>query len=393
MRALVVVVLLVACSKKEQTPAEPEVGAGSGSAVSIDAAPPPTEIEGIPVAIAVPESITTIQEVVIDAERVYVIGRDVAVWSRDAIAASAGGGAPKVLVDVEVDESSGKDAVNPSNEQELARMSAGNPDVARAAEAMRSMRTYEYAKYYVDGAVHGGYVYLSNMGTEAKKRKDATVERVPVAGGPVELLTKDVPGGVADLFVDDAGVWIVTHENAIVKMSHAGGALTSLWKAPVVEEARYEIVMAGDSFFVAESTLNKDFAHENAMITRVPKASGTKAKVVVPKLPSSVNDLVADGTTLYWLDGKQTGVYRVNHAGTQKPKLAVKGYGEKMHVAGKHLFRIVKDDKNDDYLARAPLAGGVEERLRKLPKYTGIVEVDDSAVWLVHDGYILRHAL
>src|SRR5687768_7170849 len=122
MRLLVVVVVLVGCSKKEETrPPEPE---GSGSAVVVDAEPPPpTEIEGVPVAIALPKDYGVFQEIAMDAERVFVIASDVLVVPRS-------GGVPKVLVDIEVDDSTGTSLVKPENEAQLRQMTADRPDVA-----------------------------------------------------------------------------------------------------------------------------------------------------------------------------------------------------------------------------------------------------------------------
>lgn len=360
------------------------VAPASDAAAVVDAAPP-TELEGVPIAFALPGGNTSIEAVVPDADRIYVVALDVLAYPR-------AGGPPVKLFANSTDEATGAAVVTPANEKEVDRIAAGNPELARAADALKGATAYEFQKYYRAAVVHGGYLYLANDGTHARGYADRSIDRVPLAGGPVEVVAKGLPADVDAVSVDDTGVYLLTKKHSLLRLGLTGGAVTTLYVLPPpVLETHYSSARAGDAFFIGESALDKDFAHANATITRVTKSG--KASRVVTKLPSSVGEMVADATSVYWLDGKHTGVYRIDHRGATRPALIAKGYGEDFHVDKTHLYRIVKDRAAKDRLVRSPLAGGPDEVLRELPYHTKIVAVDDGAVWLANESYVLRHSL
>jgi len=374
-RTLVGLVFAVACSSgsKSEPPAADPPSSITKAAPPADAAATKTELDGIPVAVALPDG--NVYGVAVDAERVFVIGTSIHVAPR-------AGGPLKTLVEVGIDEATEKPVV--TDERELARQTAGQPEVAAA---VRSARWREYAKNYRNPVVHGGYLYVQNLGTEARTSADATIERVAVAGGAPEVIIKNVEGGISTMAVDATGITIVTHTNAVLRYPAAGGPPSTLFPAsPTTEQLKYELADGGTSVFVAKETYDKDYKLQDATIARISKTGG-KPVTIAKKLSARARDLAADATHLYWCDGDHAGIWRIDHQGRGKV-LVAKGYADALRVTETHLVWRAKNDT----LAWMRKSGGTVET-RQLPGHATIEAVDRDTIWLASERYVLRVAV
>lgn len=154
-------------------------------------------------------------------------------------------------------------APQPSVPQLLASASSGAPAIAVDASTL----------FFADGA---------------------TVNAVPVAGGPVlPLFVGDVQGGsIAALTEDETHVYFV-HGTSMTAVSKADGAPSSLGFA---ETARLTAVSSTAVFYA------------DSFIARIPKVGGNTMTVVNGVAPSS---LLVDNQCVYWSDGEEGRLMKV----------------------------------------------------------------------------------
>lgn len=154
--------------------------------------------------------------------------------------------------------------------------------------------------YPNDLALDDHYVYVSvwGGGSAGPDTTSGSLQRVPKAGGPAEVLASglDHPGWIGV----DGSTLFATIGSTVVSVPKGGGALTQL---ATFTDKPTALALDDDAVYVA--------LYLQASVVRIPKAGGAPA--VVATANGSPLSLLVDAMNLYWTDG--TGLYAMPKAG------------------------------------------------------------------------------
>lgn len=216
-------------------------------------------------------------------------------------------------------------------------------------------------------AVDGTHVFWTNVGSDGFSGVlPGSVTRVPLEGGPVEVLVDLGQDGRAalGLAVDattiffTAGGGFVSPDDGAYHAPLNGGAPTQ------IAEAAISLAMAIDATHVYWG------ANENVteccpgVVRRMPKGGGDVEHVATG--PSIITDMALDGTHVYWTTSESGAVLRAALGGSEVVELAT-GLAEPSSLAlgGDSVYVVASGGISGDgnALVRVPKEGGAPEVL------------------------------
>jgi hypothetical protein len=196
-----------------------------------------------------------------------------------------------------------------------------------------------------------GYLYFSEGGSGAGNFLDGRVSRMPLAGGPIEILATNVEGAgeiyvdATDVYVASAGDINVSYANgAIYRLPKAGGALTQVVGLP----GAFGLTSDGTTLYASGIDPNAGIQKSVISIPKVGGAATTLASV------GGSYHIAFDAGFVYYSDYTNGGTFRVPIGGGISTNLYNSFNSFGVAINATNVF--VSDTSQ---LATLPLAGGV----------------------------------